>query len=246
MKEGMDENTSMFYDPLALQATEKSFYEIISKKCPSNYIDKNNECPNILNERMCESNGNSFDPSLSGDPGFHPSNRSIESPFTSSPPLVHSVNSSRSDSEGQIDSFMNMNLIPNKFSDTESKLKLWKGVEEARKFLPSNSELVIDLDKNTLAPKQVEDAPKAVVIVEKDHSTSSRGRKNLCLHDSDLDERSSKQSAVSEDEVELSKMFDNLFLRDFKGVTISSKGDVKYHNGFNKFWKHNRLPREPR
>ncbi|GAA0164824.1 hypothetical protein LIER_20371 [Lithospermum erythrorhizon] len=247
MEESMDENTSMFYDPLALQATEKSFYEVISKKYPpSPHIDINTECPNSLNKRTCEINGNSVDPSSCGDLGYHPSNRSIQLPSISSQPLVHSVNSSTSNSVGQIDSLMNMNLTPSQFSKTEFKLQFQKGMEEARKFLPTNSELVINLDKNTLAPKSIAETPKDVVIVEKDHSTSSRGRKHLDCHDSDLDERNSKQSAVYEDEVDLSEMFDNLFLVDIKGVQLSSKGHCKYLNGFDTFFQKNLTPRVPR
>ncbi|GAA0164827.1 hypothetical protein LIER_20374 [Lithospermum erythrorhizon] len=248
MEESMDENASMFHHPLALEATEKSFYEVITKEyppSPSPYIDINTECHNSLNKRNCESNGNSVDSSWSGDLGFHPSNQPIQLPFTSSQPLVHSVNSSRSNSVGQIDPLMSMNLTPSQFNGTEFKLQFLKGMEEAKKFLPTNSELV-NLDKDTLAPKQVEEPPKVVVIVEKDSSTSIRGRKHLYRHDSDLDERSSKQSAVYENEVELSEMFDNLFLCDTKEVELSSKGDVKFLNGFDKFWKHNRLPRGPR
>ncbi|GAA0155828.1 hypothetical protein LIER_13468 [Lithospermum erythrorhizon] len=255
MEETVDQKPSMFHDPLALQATEKSFYDVIDKKYPpSPSVAMNSECPQSLCEKTCKTIENSVDSSWSGDPGYyyfsvgqvHPSNRSIQSAFTSSQSSDHSVNTSTCNSLGQIDSFMNMNLIPSQFSDNESKFLFWKGMEDARKFLPSSSELVVGLDKNIWSPRPEKDLPKVELGVEKDHSSYSRGRKHLHCQDSDIDTRSRKLSAVYEDDDELIELMDNVLIRDVEGVTVSSKGDVKFRNGIEKYWEQNPITRMPK
>ncbi|KAK9279494.1 hypothetical protein L1049_013173 [Liquidambar formosana] len=107
--------------------------------------------------------------------------------------------------------------VPNFFSNNDSVLQFRRGVEEASKFLPSRTNLIIDLDNYTSVPERKEVAPKVVIKVEKDerdHSPNgSRGRKR---DEIDLEDgRSNKQSAVSVDETEeteLSEMFDKVLL----------------------------------
>ncbi|KAG5238237.1 hypothetical protein OIU78_007937 [Salix suchowensis] len=103
------------------------------------------------------------------------------------------------------------------FSDMESVLQFKRGLEEASKFLPSASQLVIDLETNTFSTWKKEETPRVVVKEEKSERDSSpngsRGRKNHEREDWDLEEgRSNKQSAVHVEEGELSEMFDKVLL----------------------------------
>jgi hypothetical protein len=108
-------------------------------------------------------------------------------------------------------------MVQNMFSDMESVLQFKKGLEEASKFLPSASQLVIDLETNAFSTWKKEKTPRVVVKEEKSEADSSpngsRGRKNHEREDSDPEEgRSNKQSAVYVEEGELSEMFDKVLL----------------------------------
>jgi hypothetical protein len=108
-------------------------------------------------------------------------------------------------------------MVQNMFSDAESVLQFKRGLEEASKFLPIASQLVIDLETNAVSSRQKEDAPIVVVKEENSERDSSpdgsRGRKNHEREDPDLEEgRRNKQSAVHVEESELSEMFDKVLL----------------------------------
>uniref|UniRef100_A0A6N2L2B8 Uncharacterized protein n=1 Tax=Salix viminalis TaxID=40686 RepID=A0A6N2L2B8_SALVM len=108
-------------------------------------------------------------------------------------------------------------MAQNMFSDMESVLQFKRGLEEASKFLPSASQLVIDLETNPFSTWKKEETPRVVVKEEKSERDSSpngsRGRKNHEREDWDLEEgRSNKQSAVHVEEGELSEMFDKVLL----------------------------------
>ncbi|XP_009764837.1 scarecrow-like protein 14 [Nicotiana tabacum] len=246
MEENIEDKPSMFHDPLALKAAEKSFYEALGKSYPpspyrtSDYVYHQLKSPDSIfwnsSEHSTSSSNtgtNSTDPQWVVDPGEfrlpvegHPSEYNVQ-------PLVQS-NSERS--RGSLNNFNNSNahvdtlVNPNVFTDSESILQFRRGMEEASKFLPNLSQFVIDLDKYTLPPKMEEVSKEAVVKVEKDEKNHSpngtKGRKHQYPEDSDHeDERSNKQSAIYvEEEVELSEMFDRVLLCTDKGTGC---GDVK-------------------
>ncbi|KAJ8559522.1 hypothetical protein K7X08_003580 [Anisodus acutangulus] len=244
MEENIEDKPSMFHDPLALKAAEKSFYEALGKTYPPSPYrhpyplespSPDSIFPTSSDHSTSSSNNthsNSTDPHWIVDPG------ESRLPVGSVQPLLQS-NSERSNgslnnfsnSNGPMDSFLNPNVLSNMFTDSESILQFKRGMEEANKFLPNLSQFVIDLDKYTLPPKMEEVNKEAVVKVEKDERNHSpngtKGRKHQYPEDSDYeDERSNKQSAIYvEDEVELSEMFDRVLLCTGKGETIC--GDVK-------------------
>lgn len=255
MEENIEDKPSMFHDPLALKAAEKSLYEALGKSYPPSpyrtpyHVDHQSESPSpdsifqtSSDHSTSSSNAHSnpMDPHWIVDPGVsrlplpvesHPSEYSIQ-------PLIHS-NSERSHGSlnninnlnVHMDSFLNPNALSNMFTDSESILQFKRGVEEANKFLPNVSQFVVDLDKYTFPPKVEEVTKEAVVKVEKDERNHSpngtKGRKHQYPEDSDFeDERSNKQSAIYvEEEAELSEMFDRVLLCTDKGETIC--GDVK-------------------
>nr|GLL30979.1 scarecrow-like protein 14 [Ipomoea trifida] len=256
LEENIDENPSMFYDPIALKAAENSFYEALKEKPPSPhqaplFVNSNARSPDsILPSSGGYSTSSSSigscnaDPQWIVDPGESKSSVTSYSPefsFQSSSQansyrLNGSLNSFSSAMNAQTDSFVNANLVPNIFSDTESILQFKRGMEEASRFLPTGNQLVIDLDKYSLPPKTDELSGDAVIKIEKDEkdrsANSSRGKKHHHPDDSGLEEeeRSSKHSAVYEEEVELSEVFDRVLLcTDNYGCNVNVEG--KQQNG---------------
>ncbi|KAG6415487.1 hypothetical protein SASPL_122898 [Salvia splendens] len=234
VEEDMEEKPSMFHDPLALRATEKSLYEVIGQEYPpSPSYPGSSDSPDSFygnsSEYTSSSNAgsNSIDPQWTVDPGENTS--SIEQSHrqdllfgsflpVSSQSSLHAVNSSYGNGNAQTNSFGNASLLQNFFGDSESVLQFKRGMEEASKFLPTSNSLIIDLDKYEL-PKKSEDISPAVVIkteTEEPHysSDSLKGRKHRHPDDGNLEdmERSSKQLATYVEEVELSEMFDRVLL----------------------------------
>ncbi|KAL2486457.1 Scarecrow-like protein 14 [Abeliophyllum distichum] len=270
IEENMDDKPSMFHDPLALQAAEKSLYEVLGQKYPpsphqqSDYFNHSSESQDTFFRSSSEytnssTNGtNSIDPQWVVDPGEL--NSSVEqtqlldtasksATKSSSQWSFGSVNSFNDNINIKVSSFENTSLIPNLFSDSESILQFKRGMEEASKFLPPSNQLIIDLDKYTLPPKSDETTHRVTVKVEKDeidHLTNgSRGRKHHHPEDDNSEnvERSSKQSAVYVEDVELSEMFDRVLLcADVKGEPIHGNVDAKLPSGEEKNLLQTMLP----
>ncbi|KAL9170985.1 hypothetical protein ABFS82_04G181000 [Erythranthe guttata] len=200
IEENMEEKSSMFHDPLALIATEKSLYEVLGQQYPPS-----------PRHPLNYDNAPSFD-----------------SFFRSSPEYT---NSSNAIGFGE-NNFSGQNL----FTDADSIMQFKKGMEEANKFLPTVNPLIIDLDKYELPPKSDDITPSVIVKVEKEKDETEDSPKGLKgkirkHHDPDEDdsldmERSSKQSAIYVEDVELSEMFDRVLLcTDTKGKPVSCTGD---------------------
>ncbi|KAE9620486.1 putative transcription factor GRAS family [Lupinus albus] len=243
MEEDMEEKPCMFHDSLALQAAEKSLYEVIGGTYPSSSVQNYHNLDSPVDSLSSNFSGyssfgtastsNSHDPTyLShvdlGD--YTPSIRqtSFDHDFvfkaSSIPNNQLSMNNNRFfGSSG--DCFLDSTLFSN--CKSESVLQFERGVEEASKFLPKANPLVIDLENNRFTP-YFHNGPKQVVIKmerdEREHfSAESRDRKNHEREDElDLrDGRSSKQSAVYRDESEeLSELFDKVLL----GSVCGNKG----------------------
>ncbi|XP_059626592.1 scarecrow-like protein 33 [Cornus florida] len=239
-EENMEEKPSMFHDPLALQAAEKSLYEVIGEQYPPPpdqpplYFSQNIASPDgnffgSSSENSTNSTtsaGNSIDTQWIVDRvEFTPSviqSHSSEYSFQStlqagSQWSFGSINGFSNEVNGPIDPSSSTHLISNVFSDSESILQFQRGMEEASKFLPPENNLIIDLENYTLPPKSTEEAPEPVVKVETDEReyspNGSRGRKHHLREDTDLEEeRSSKQSAVFVEEAEVSELFDRVLL----------------------------------
>ncbi|XP_050901067.1 scarecrow-like protein 14 [Lathyrus oleraceus] len=235
MEEDMEKKPCMFHDPLALQAAEKSFYEVIGETYPSSYASESPE--DSLNSNFSSYSNCGTTTSTSGSSSVE--YESYWSNFDVSeykPSILRttfpsdfvfqasSMNGTSSSNFGLVnngflvsskDGFPDSNLL----SKSESVLQFERGVEEANKFLPKGNPLVIDLDKNNPFIPSFRKAPQEVVVKtesnEGEHfSAEARGRKNHERGDeTDLqDERSNKQSAVYIDDTELSELFDKVLL----------------------------------
>ncbi|KAJ9172364.1 hypothetical protein P3X46_015610 [Hevea brasiliensis] len=250
MEENMEDKPPMFYDPLALKATEKSLYDVLGEEYPSSlkspqfHINHEGPDSNLSGSGGDYGGMTSTSSSTSANTGTGTGTRDFVDPQlvgyfgesnsilfqTDVPYDYHLQSNSQSTSQflgnpsNGLSDFGNglmgssaSEMVQNIFSETESVLQFKRGLEEASKFLPKASQLVVDLESNVFAAGQKEEAPLVIVKEEKIERASSpngsRGRKNHEREDSDLEQgRSSKQSAVYEEESELSEMFDKVLL----------------------------------
>uniref|UniRef100_A0A7C9EVF5 Uncharacterized protein n=1 Tax=Opuntia streptacantha TaxID=393608 RepID=A0A7C9EVF5_OPUST len=240
LEEDMKEKPCMFHDPLALQAAEKPLYDALGKKYPpspnqhpliDHFVDSPDDqscgmstISDLSGSNSTSSSTNSTDAVAVADSGESSKTSFARSPlvesFSQPSPFpqwsfgslggLHGTTSQGSNSVMSSPGFpMGMNIF-----SVESMIQFQKGVEEASKFLPKNNNLVIDLENITF-PNETKEPPMVVVKKEKDeHSPDSlRGSKIHYRDDEDFEDgRSSKQSAFSVEEDELSEMFDRVLL----------------------------------
>ncbi|KAL3518173.1 hypothetical protein ACH5RR_020762 [Cinchona calisaya] len=234
MEDYVEEQPSTSPDPLALQAAEKSFYQILGKNYPPSPREPLAALDRIARTSdesigSCSLHGaNSSDTdstSVDSRPIFYPNELfgkghqpwdgySKSSFQTNSLQSRHPLNGSSSSGDRQLGSLTNQNLISSFLGDSETILQFKKGLEEGNKFLPTGNQLIIDLDKHTLPSKS-----KNVNLVTKRKKDEEclvngmRGRKHEHQDDGDANlRRREKQSAVYVEDVELSEAFDRLLL----------------------------------
>ncbi|KAI4305071.1 hypothetical protein L6164_028460 [Bauhinia variegata] len=235
MEENLGHKQSMFYDPFSLQVTEKSFYDALKENHTSSpsqrplYIYENVERPDVDGSDSNASNSNnSINIPWHGKP-HNPKPSSLGTPISAdysfksnlqsnSPKPCQPPNASLSDIDDGvigIGSFSNEFLAQKIFNNAESVLQFRRGLEEASKFLPKCTQLTTGMESNMSLElkKKIE---KEVIKVDEDFRQDShglKGRKNPDREDIDEEEeRSNKQSAVYDDESDLSDMFDQVLL----------------------------------
>ncbi|KAL8092240.1 scarecrow-like protein 14 [Apium graveolens] len=232
MEEKIDEKPSMFYDPLALQAAEQSLYEALGEKyTPSlngpveayQHSESSSDYFTGSSSEYSTSSGGTSSGKYNEPPHWVADSGGFKLADLKNQPPDHNIDSrsqwsvtSESSLRTNISGVLDAPMIPNIFSDSNSILQFKKGMEEAKKFLPSIPQLVVNLDDYKL-PSDGKAGPHVhQVKVERDEeisASSPRGRKHLLRQDSVIeDERSSKQLAVYEEEVELTEMFDKVLL----------------------------------
>ncbi|KAL3625860.1 hypothetical protein CASFOL_030389 [Castilleja foliolosa] len=207
LEENMGDKPSMFYDPIALRAAEKSLYEVIGQKYPPspshlvNHVDHLSFSPDsIYGPHSSNGGSSSIDPPWIVDQGEY---------------NLHEFSSNSQSSFGttitQTNAFDNVSQLQNMFSDSDSISQFKRGLEEASKFLPITNPLIIDLDKYDLPQKSEDEIIKFENDDVDDSPNSSKGRKHLHPDNGDS-ERSSKQSAIYVEDIDLSEMFDRVLL----------------------------------
>jgi len=236
-EENIEDKPCLFYDPLGLQVTEKSFYDALSQNNPPSpklyqeeptYINLNLGSPDDVfaassggdyGVSTSSSTSNSTDPQWVSGVGEYKSAFSqavdpgdyVFQPTNGSQFLANQSNSVTNIGDGM--EFLAQNI----FTDGESVLQFRRGLEEASKFLPRGNQLVIDLGTSMVSPELKGEDRKVELKVEKGEREISpdglRGRKNHEREDVDVEEgRSNKQSAVYVEESELTDMFDKVLL----------------------------------
>ncbi|KAH6777701.1 hypothetical protein C2S51_009013 [Perilla frutescens var. frutescens] len=232
LEEDVEDKAYMFQESAALQAAEKSFYEVIGEQYPASIgyqqrasnLDQTFENPD---EKLLGVNGcsGSYDSgTLCPDWNSDPNRYRLDVCHDTASKISHSTSqSSYADSsssgtvvEGPIDSPVSTLRIPGIFGDSPSAMQFKKGVEEASKFLPNGSNLIAVLGSDRPLPK--EGSAKLSVKVEKKIDTDEvndvvRGKKNPYHESMGLqDERSNKQSAVFTESTVSPDMFDRVLL----------------------------------
>ncbi|CAI0411273.1 unnamed protein product [Linum tenue] len=208
MEEDMGEKACMFQESsAALQAAEKSLYELIGERYPPtlHVTDQHHESLDESHEpnpRTCSTsspNSNSCGGSSLIDSGWsYNDNYTSHSPVLSSSTVIDS-----SFAESPLSSIS----VPDFFAETESAIQFRKGFEEASKFIP-RSNLALDVESNGIYLKD---------LYDHDSKHEPRGKKNPhppeYLNLEVGSGRSSKQSAVSSPESTVSSAdFDRILL----------------------------------
>lgn len=227
MEENIDEKFDVYPEHPALRVAEKPFYEILGEKfppspdrpplCSSHFSDspddsisnhQGNSCISISGSTVI-SNCRPYDP-------VEHSSRLQTHPILidcSSHCSFSSTNSFGNITEGVEESLLSTLTPLDLLTESQPAWQFQRGLEEARKFLPSEDKLVIDLEASGF------NIPQGMVGVkqedeDREHQVHpSRGRKNPHDEDLDLEEgRSNKQSAVYTEETIRTKMFDEVLL----------------------------------
>ncbi|CAL9769223.1 unnamed protein product [Musa acuminata subsp. burmannicoides] len=230
MEEDIDEKVSTYKEELALRAAEKPFYDILGQKYPPSLYQpqldahQSLESParssNNQNGKFCRggssSSGRFVDSNSVCDSSDY--QRSHARP-TSADYSSRTPSSSSNSISSTEEPLANIVVSPSLFIGGMPAWHFKRGVEEARKFLPSNDKLVINLESNDLSSSREPRSDGRLVsikaeVVEKESSLNvSRGRKNPNSEDLDLAEgRSNKQSAVFCEGELRSEMFDMVLL----------------------------------
>ncbi|KAG7949753.1 hypothetical protein I3843_13G078700 [Carya illinoinensis] len=222
MEENIEDKPCMFFDPLGLQVTEKSFYDALGKKyppSPSKYlpptcIKGNVESPDhdaFYSSSSGDTNGStstSTDPQLLGD--IEEYNSSISQPnlqSNSGSICLENPSNGVTNKSGDGMELLGSNLL----TDEQYQLQFRRGLEEGSKFLPGGNPLVLDFKSSMVSPVWKGQSHK----VEKGEGESSpdvsRGKKNRGRVDTELGEeegRSNKQSAIYVEDTPESELLD--------------------------------------
>lgn len=233
MEEDMEDKTCMLQESLELQVAEKSFYDVLGKKYPpSPEVNHDFSIPyGEIPDDGFYGNGSNYITSSSNSGGYFSDSTLIQSPggymsqFQGLPPYNISQSSYGSSTrvsslDGLVDSPSSSRHVPDLSTESRSVWQFNKGVEEASRFLPGETNLVVDLDANWLSAQasKVGTDEEAVKVEKKDEGEyspdGSRGRKNPYREDDeDMEEnRSSKQAAVSTEFTLRSEMIDKILL----------------------------------
>ncbi|KAL1544695.1 scarecrow-like protein 14 [Salvia divinorum] len=234
MEEEVEDKTCMFQESTALQAAEKSFYEVLGEQYPA--LSDNQRVPNLdqgvesPDEKFLEesrssvydpSDAESFSPYWFYDPcfnGYNGQNITVNGPHSTCQSLYSSSSSNGTIVDGPVSSPVSTLKISDVFSDQESAMQFRKGAEEASKFLNCGCNLIMSMknDEARETAKKVGSTNVAVKFEKRcDEETVDvpRGKKNPHHETLGLqEERSSKQSAVTSDTTVSDDMFDIVLL----------------------------------
>ncbi|KAF8084047.1 hypothetical protein N665_0736s0008 [Sinapis alba] len=209
MEEDMDDKPCMFHDALSLQAAERDLYEALGEKYPDSTplattspVHELAHSPDELSDitssgytsRTTSSSDWSFDCLENNRPSW------MQTPIPNnfvfqSTPSTRSSPKPVGGSKAAFRSSFSDDLVSNMFKDSNWEFQFKRGVEEASKFLPKSTKLVIDVENHHYVPYRI------------------TGNKCHWREDEHLpEERSRKQSAVYVDETELSELFDKILL----------------------------------
>ncbi|KAL0344531.1 UNVERIFIED_CONTAM: Scarecrow-like protein 9 [Sesamum radiatum] len=232
MEEDMEDKLHMLQESLDFQAKERSFYEVLGKKYPPSphpesalfresaddyfvYVDHHNS-------RTSSSDGSGYLIDVV-DPNWINSRTDCDPSLVPCRTTYNVSNACISSSSSSLNGFSDSPISPLQIRDTccESQ-QVWnfrKGVEEASRFLPSGSELLVNVGIDGLLCQDPKEGESKVENDEVRRSPSeSRGKKNCHSADTDLEEeRISKLPAVSADS--------DVPIEEFDAVLLNTLGE---------------------
>ncbi|KAK8517135.1 hypothetical protein V6N13_092420 [Hibiscus sabdariffa] len=214
MKEDMEDKICMFQESsAALQAAEKSFYEVLGERYPPSLETKSKDLKHESSDehhgqscwRCGNSNSNLASLPCNCDVGLQMS-LNLSSQANSSHSSGNSTGS-RSLVPGFVDSPVSAPRLPEMFNVSKSVMQFRKGLEEGSRFLPNRGSLFIDVETR-------EEGKDVVEKAENEFSQDgSRGKKKPHPEDVNLDSsRSNKQSSVYTESTVSPEMFDTVLL----------------------------------
>ncbi|KDP42251.1 hypothetical protein JCGZ_02981 [Jatropha curcas] len=226
MEEDMEQKPCMFQDPLALQAAEKSLYDVLGEQSLSSpnqcsYGDQflvhspDDGLSSSLSDYSSNSSswsngGNSAEQQWNGEFGeFKPPFMQMHLPTdfvfqstakSSSEESLKLQDGLASNGSDMMGSSVGKIIVPNMFGEGELALQFQKGVEEANRFLPKGNQLLIDLEVNVSKPELKENSTKVVVKSEKEESENLlnliKVKKNHEREDEDFQEERSNKQSA--------------------------------------------------
>ncbi|GMI72573.1 SCARECROW-like 14, GRAS (GAI, RGA, SCR) 2, ARABIDOPSIS THALIANA GRAS (GAI, RGA, SCR) 2 [Hibiscus trionum] len=218
MEEDMEDKACMFRESsAALQAAERSFYEVLGERYPPS---PEPEQKDQIQESFDEHHGRSWWRCSSSNFGNLPCNHDLDVQmslnFSSQANSSHSSgNSPGSLIDGFVDSPVSTLKLPEMFNDSESAKQFRKGFEEASRFLSNRKSLFVDVESDGLFLKELNEEAKDVVQkVENEFPQDGlRGKKKPHPEDVNLDSsRSNKQSSIYTESTISPEMFDAVLL----------------------------------
>lgn len=203
MEEDMEEKSHMLQESLDFQAKEKSFYDVLGKKYPPSPQQESA----IINQYGQNGDDSSFvnrfnsTTSSSDGSGYLIDvvcPRWIQGRVDTAYDMSRSSNSLNNIVDGLSDSPISpLDEIRDMYSESQLERNFKKGVDEASKFLPSGSKLLVN---GSIARDEVRSVP-----------FHSKGKKNRHI-DLEDDDRISKLPAVSSESDVPVEEFDNMLL----------------------------------
>ncbi|KAI9072782.1 hypothetical protein K1719_045274 [Acacia pycnantha] len=212
MEENLEQKPSMFYDPLSLKLTEKSFYDALRHNdslSPNEHplIDTDDSPDGHFSETTTDSStaggGGGTSTSTSTSTNTSPNDLELRTSSPETPVLgdysfqfksqsisqqsSQPPNASTNISDGllNLDSSITQLLAQNIFSDAESVSQFNRGLEEASKFLPRRVQLVTGLESTAVSVQSKVVRRKAPLNTEKWARENLQGLKGRKNHDRD-------------------------------------------------------------
>ncbi|XP_030537659.2 scarecrow-like protein 34 [Rhodamnia argentea] len=260
MEENMEEQPWVVPNIMALRHTEKSLYDALGKKYPDSpkqteRVDTNQ----VINSSSWSYGGSSGDHGSNGtistgsnscpslDPNSHDGpegndNASIHAKSLGDMVLYSNVDRTFQSSINSVNrlpkygykfsySVPSELLIRQLFNNNESILQYNKGLEEAKKFIPSSIHMSINQEKDGLAATIRKRAETSIDGCNQSEN-GSRGRKNHERHYARIEEgRANKQLALYNEDSELSDLIEKLLLSNKNGGLLSLKCKSKKLSG---------------
>ncbi|XP_039162085.1 scarecrow-like protein 34 isoform X2 [Eucalyptus grandis] len=273
MEENMEEQPWVIPNIVALRHTEKSLYDALGKKYPDSpeqteQVDTNP----VINSSSWSPWGSSGGQGSNGTTStssnsFHPLDLDTHDDLEGNDYVfIHAKSPGdvvlQSNADGKFQSPINyVNYLPKYgdkfyysvpsellighiFNNNESVLQFNRGLEEARKFIPSS--IYINQEKEGLAPT-IREKEEIGINGTNQSENGSRGRKNHERHYAIFEEgRATKQLASDNEDYELSDLLEKLLLSNKNGGLLSLECkseksiETKDLHGPNGTWDHSK------